>query len=136
MKRASKFLISFLLVVMLIQIVGIAASCYAPTSAWISLNKSGKHSATTRVSGILLHSGTSSYENHIVTRVVVKVGVRPSDATYWYDETSSTKRNSSSGSHTQSVSPIKHYLIGAKGSYSVTCSICEKTSSKNISYTN
>ena len=127
---------SLLLVALFAQVISLAASCYVPAKAWITLNKSGKHSATTHVSGITLHTGTSNYENYIVTRVVVKVGVRPDDAVYWYDETSSTKRNSSSASHTQTVSPLKHYLIGAKGSYTVKCDICEKSKNGSISYTN
>lgn len=128
----------FLLLVFLLSFCNncYAANCHTPSNATISLNKSGKHSATAKISGVTKCSGQSSYENRLIVRIEVKVGVRPDDATLWYDETSTTKSNVSSASKTQTVSPVKHYLIGAKGSWDATCNVCGKHSSGKISYKN
>ncbi len=135
----NKKVISWILIVVLalaVQSVGYAANCRTPSSASISLNKSGQHSATARVSGITQCTGMSNYENSVTVRITVKVGVRPGDSVKWYAETSATKSNVGSASKTQTVTPVVHYLIGAKGSWSATCRVCGRSNQGNIAYKN
>lgn len=113
-----------------------AADCRTPNSTNISLEKSGQHSAKATVSGITKCTGQSNYENSVTVRIVVKVGVRPGDSTREYDETSATKRNVSSASKTQTVTPVAHYLIGARGSWAAKCEVCGKSNNGTIAYKN
>lgn len=134
-----KSLLSLLLVAVFLLSIGntcFAADCRNPSDKDISLDKSGQHSATAKIYGVTRCSGMNNYENRLIVRIEVKVGVRPSDAIKWYSETSKTVSNSSSASKTQTVTPVAHYLLGAQGSWSATCNICNRSSNGSIAYKN
>lgn len=120
-----------LAVVILAQSVAFAANCRTPSSATISLEKDGQHSATAKISGVTTHSGQSSRDNSLSVSIHVKVGIRPGSATQWYSWTSNSATDKSSCSKTQKVTPVTHYLIGAEGSWTAVCYFCDVNSRFN-----
>ena len=139
MMKVTRWVATILITAMFLLVGNVAfaaANCRTPSSTNITLKKSGQHSATATASGITTCNGQSHYENSVTVRIVVKVGVRPGNSVREYNETSVTKRNVSGASKTQTVTPVAHYLIGARGSWTAKCNICQKSNSGTIKYKN
>ena len=126
MKKILAFSLAFALVFVFCIQSAYADSCKAPSSSSISLNTSGQHSATAKVSGISKHAACDFYDNNVNVSIHVKVGVRPGSSQKWYNWTNSDKDDQSSWKKTQTVTPAAHYLVGAEGSWTVVCNNCDR----------
>lgn len=125
-------LILLVLAVAILPSVSAMAACNKPTKKDIILHapdyNNDQHFATAKISGVSKHAGQGGYDNKLKVGCRVKYRRVADGAKFWYSETYATANDTSLVSKKQTVTPLIHELVGADGSWNVTCNHCDVNS--------
>lgn len=100
-------------------------------------NASGQQHYAIASFSVSKHANQDGYDNSLKVGCHVKYKRVVDGAKFWYEETYASASDKTSVSKKQTLTPLIHELMGAEGSWDVTCNYCEVGQRRNtgvISY--